>query len=86
MVAAANLALHDGRRRAGGEGRRGQHVVDAPADVALARAGAVGPPTVVAGALLEMAKRVHEARVEKLAEAPPRKALPVMLSKRQVER
>src|SRR6218665_2007153 len=68
MVGPEDVGVEGGTFHVGHGSRRGEYVVDPPADIALAHAEALAPPTVVPGALLEMAEGVHPPRAQPPAE------------------
>ena len=69
MVAAEDVAADAGVANVGGDCVAYQEVVDAPADIALARAAAQTPPGVVPAFLLELAEGVKETGGDEVAKA-----------------
>lgn len=64
MVGAGNLGTNESRAQARAQGGADQEVIDAPPDIAGARAAHLAPPGVVSPAFLEFAKGVDESRLD----------------------
>jgi len=61
MVAGSHVGQHHAARRAGSDCRRGEHVVQPPADVSSAKVAPRCPPGEEAGVIrIEGAPEVHE--------------------------
>src|ERR1041385_399673 len=69
MIRAFHVRTDEGFLQSRSQRGADQEVIDAPADVPLARAGQRTPPRVMAAALLEFAEGVDEARAHERIEA-----------------